>query len=262
MTYTAKIIQDSIHQGKRITTMELKYPRFIHSQMLTHRAFSRNSGSSRAIPVERLIQEVEADPVNPLFWGANRPGMQATEELPHPDLEVAQRAWEDARAAALQYARRLAGLGAHKQIVNRLLEPFQHISTIVTATDYGNFFNLRIEDTAQPEIQAIAKAMKEAMDASTPVETTRHLPYVRPEEIEQFLPTDLEMISAARCARVSYLNHDGTTPDVERDLKLARSLREHRHLSPFEHQAVAAGGKYFNLDGWKSQRYVMETQAL
>jgi hypothetical protein len=142
--YSAKILADSVGaHGVRLTTFELCYPRMIHSEFMTHRMISRNAASSRAIPVEKMIKRVEEDPVEPLFWGANQKGMQAHQALTGLSLSLAQGYWEDAQYQAVSFARRLADVGAHKQIVNRILEPFSWITVIASATEWGNFINLR-----------------------------------------------------------------------------------------------------------------------
>lgn len=254
MTYEAKVICDTVRNGKRITTLQLKYPRFIHSQFLTHRVFSRNSSSSRAIPVSRLIEEVRNDPVFPIEWGANNPGMSSKSLMSESNAKEAKDLWFEAMEKALEIASNLAGLGAHKQIVNRILEPYQHIHTIVTSTDFENFFNLRLDDEAQPEIQKLAKVMKEALDNSNPKASDTHLPYLTDNDFDVLDPKNYALVSAARCARVSYLNHDGSKPDLEKDLKLAQTLLTHYHMSPFEHQAVAKVGRFDNFYGWQSYR--------
>lgn len=258
--FYCQVIADTIHNGKRITTLSLIYPRFIHAQVLTHRAFSRNSSSSRAIPISKVISDVQEMQVNPMHWGLNKPGMQASEEIDENQKIRALQVWEETRNNAIESATKLNELGVHKQVVNRILEPFQHIRTVLTATDFQNFFDLRIDDAAQPEIQMLAKVMYEALKTSTPKESKEHLPYVKDEELSSLaLSKDEKLgISAARCARVSYLNHDGTNSDLTKDLALAKTLQEHRHMSPFEHQAQAAEGRHFNLDGWRSYRYDME----
>jgi len=185
MTITAKIIADSVSpDGVRITTMQLRYPRFIHAEFLTHRMFSRNASSSRAIPVERLIADIEADHAMPVYWGKNQKGMQAREECdgrvkswefgPSPSefgggmSWTAEEAWHFARDNAIKMARAFHEAGYHKQIVNRLLEPFSHINVLVTATDWANFYALRRHEDAQPEMKALADAMWEAQQASEP----------------------------------------------------------------------------------------------
>jgi hypothetical protein len=257
MTISATIIADSIGYT-RLTTMELKYPRFIHAEFMTHRMFSRNASSSRAIPVERMIQDVLDDPAMPIHWGRNQKGMQAREEhdgvihMPNNGTLYARDAWLHARDHAVDMARRLAEAGYHKQIVNRLLEPFAHIKVICTATDWENFFNLRLHPDAQPEINELALKMKLALDASEPryvINGDWHLPYIGYEDEDKCLGIlrDLKLISASRCARVSYDRSGGGG-------ELANKLLQDGHLSPFEHIATPAEGRHANFDGWKSFR--------
>lgn len=264
----AKVIEDSVSDigGPRLTTLELKYPRFIHAEFMTHRVFSRNASSSRAIPVSKLIDQVEDHIAMPIEWGSNRPGMQAGEELQGETRSLAQDAWVAAARDAIKRARELLKLGAHKQIVNRILEPFSHISVIVTATEWENFFSLRIHPAAQPEIRQLAIQMKEAMDLSTPRKIGHqewHLPYITTEErANVLLYSILPSISAARCARVSYLTHDGLAPDIMKDLSLAENLFKERHASPFEHQACPAWldahkAHCNNFNGWQQHRSII-----
>lgn len=234
MTFKAAVIADSISNGIRLTSLELCYPRFIHADFMTHRVFSRNASSSRAMPVKKVLEQVREHPALPIHWGKNQAGMQATEEL---DSGMGKVNWDWASFYARKYAGNLADLGYHKQIVNRLLEPYQWMTTIVTATEWENFFKLRDHEAAQPELQHLAKLMKEAMRNSVAKVLDAgqwHLPYV--------IPTGNEYVdiccSVARCARVSYLNHDKSHPDVGKDMLLAASLLEDGHMSPFEHQAT------------------------
>lgn len=236
---TAKVIEDSIANNSRLTTMELTYPRFIHSEFMTHRMFSRNASSSRAIPVEKQIHQVLNTPATPIHWGKNQPGMQAKKEIDFPTL--AQDVWKYASELAVDRAYELKDLNTHKQIVNRLLEPFQYIKVIVTATEWDNFFKLRLHPDAQPEICFLAKAMKEAMDSSTPdvLEPGEwHLPYILNEDYYKTTTDNFIKLSVARCARVSYLNHDNSSPSIEKDIDLYSKLLEAGHMSPFEHQAT------------------------
>lgn len=244
MTISAEVIADSISpQGVRLTTLQLRYPRFIHAEFMTHRVFSRNASSSRAIPVERMIEDLRRDPAMPVFWGSNKPGMQAGEELTGVDLGVAHSEWETARDACIEAAEMMIKYGLHKQIANRILEPWAHISVIVTATEWENFFNLRCHKDAQPEIRVLAECMRDAMYEHTPLALEHdewHLPYVSDDEATM-LGHDLAIkLSVARCARVSYLTHEGKKPDIESDLKLyERLVGSHPiHASPAEHQAT------------------------
>lgn len=247
MTIAAKIIKDSIANNIRLTTFQLRYPRFIHGELMTHRVFSRNASSSRAIPVKKLISDIIEDTAMPIHWGKNQPGMQANEE--HNDLvrindETLSReeAWLKARDSAVEIAIQFMNAGYHKQIVNRILEPFSHISVVCTATEFNNFFALRSHKDAQPEIKCLSDKMKEALDQSIPDQLEHgmwHLPYVL--ESENDLPLETKRkISVARCARVSYLKHDGTTPDISKDIELHDLLVVSRplHASPAEHQAT------------------------
>jgi thymidylate synthase ThyX len=245
---TAVVVQDSIANGVRITTLELEYPRFIHAEVLTHRQFSRNSASSRAVPVDDMLQLVSANPAEPVFWGKAQQGMQAREEV--DDSQVAITYWNAARYSALDYAETLKGLGLHKQIVNRITEPFQMIRVVVTATEFDNFFQLRDHADAQPEIQALAKAMGKAFLESKPMQLHAgdwHVPYVTRHQDaagQVFYGDDTvldrasaRLISASCCAQVSYRLQNKS---LEKAAGIAKRLIQARpwHASPFEHQAT------------------------
>ena len=257
MTITAKIIQDSISSNNiRLTTFQLRYPRFIHGEFMTHRLFSRNASSSRAIPVKRLISDIIEDTAMPIHWGKNQPGMQANEEHYDPidiDGESFSRedSWLKARDAAIDIATKFMNAGYHKQIVNRILEPFSHISVVCTATEFNNFFALRSHKDAQPEIKLLSDLMQEERNNNVPCflnDGDWHLPYILANEIS--LPLDIRRkISVARCARVSYLKHDGTIPDINKDIELHDMLAVAvpLHASPAEHQATP--------DVWQNDRW-------
>lgn len=252
MSYNVKVIADSIYTD-RITTIEACYPRFIHSEMMTHRVFSRNAQSSRAVPIEKMIERVERDPVIPDFTARN-PGIQG---LPISDgsseLYEARKTWEAAKVAAVICAKSLCKLGIHKQNANRLLEPFSWITVLITATDWNNFFTLRCHSAAQPEMQKIAEMILDARTFSDPKYQREHLPYITDYDREHTLEENLPMISAARCARISYLTHDGQY-NLGKDLDLAHRLLTDKHLSPFEHIAFANSGRHANFVGWQSYR--------
>lgn len=240
MTIQAKVILDSLNEsnGIRLTTMELTYPRFIHAEFMTHRLFSRNAASSRAIPVSKMLKMVMDYPAMPVSWGKNQKGMSADAELKPDDTIKAGHIWLNARNLAVSFANDLLELGLHKQITNRLLEPWQNITVICSATHWTNFFRLRNHKDAQPEIQELARAMKTAQDESAPIIRDWHIPYIWDDE--QHLPLETKCkISTARCARVSYLTHDGRR-SIEDDLVLHERLMtgsDHGHWSPFEHVA-------------------------
>lgn len=274
----AKVIADSISEaGKRITTMQVKFHRFILPEFNTHRVFSRNFSSSRAIPTSKLIEQVRNDPATPVHWGKNQPGMQAAEELTGTDLELAQSEWRVAAYLAGDVAEKMAGLGVHKQIVNRILEPFLWSTGIVTSTEWDNFFELRAHEDAQPEIHELAIKMRDARNNSIPQllkEDEWHLPYISDnEKNDQFFKIEanrfmLQKISAARCCRVSYLKHDGSAPDISDDLALFQRLAGSvpLHASPLEHQAAPATyssgwdnpAGHGNFHGWIQYRKVWE----
>jgi len=266
MTIEAKIIEDSVGPGtRRLTTFQLTYPRFIHAEFMTHRQFSRNASSSRAIPVEKQIAMIKADTAMPVHWGMNQSGMQAEQEsdaLIRFDYGAAthhltaQEAWCEARDRAIEVAEGFVKAGYHKQVVNRILEPFSHISVIVTSSQYDNFFALRSHKDAQPEIKVLSDLMLEAYNASTPRLLNIgdwHMPYITEEErayvdsAENVQHSDVPLtiedlvkMSGARCARVSYLTHDGKKPSQENDMKLYDRLvgSVPLHASPVEHQAT------------------------
>jgi len=259
---SARVIEDSIYDGVRLTTLQLRYPRFIHSEFMTHRVFSRNASSSRAIPAKTVRQRVLEDMAIPTKWGMNKPGMQAETLAGAVRTALAKKVWQLAAYAACGTHWLFEKLGIHKQITNRILEPFSHIDVIVTATEWDNFFKLRLDKAAQPEIQALAKAMLEAMEMSVPEERAIHLPYVQQWERNELSTEKCYLISAARCARVSYLNHDKTKPSVEKDLALAGKLLQAEHMSPFEHQAAAIpdgsnNGWSANFRQWSQYRQML-----
>lgn len=259
MPTTAKIILDSLSsKGVRLTTLELYFPRIILPEFNTHRMFSRNAGSSRAIPTNKTIGQVKSDPFVPVYWGKNIPGMQAKEEI--ENIAAAEAIWRDASIYAVETAQKLQALGLHKQTANRVLEPFMYTKVICTATEFANFFTLRAnKDGPQPEMQDLAFAMLEAVNKSNPnlvAKGSWHLPYITPDEYSSIDINNLIKISIARCARVSYNNYDGSKSTVDKDIKLHDSLLESRHLSPFEHVATPTETDEWcaNLYGWKSIR--------
>lgn len=282
MSITAEVIEHSVSPGhKPLITIVAEYPRCIHSEVMTHRVFSRNAMSSRAVPVAKMIAQVERTPFVPYEWGSNQPGMQSGEEVPPAKRERAEEEWRRAARHAAYFARSLNDLGLHKQIVNRVLEPFQWMKTIITATEWDNFFELRDHPDAEPHFQLLAKAIRRAIDGSTPTPRLPdyqnvqnwHLPFVKDFEREvvqergQDGATFLARLSAARCARVSYLNHDGKIPDATKDIELFNKLAGSRpiHASPLEHQGFPSGNGEMpinNFRGWVQFRWLYENQPL
>ncbi len=232
---------------------------FVANGIVVHN--SRNSASSRAIPTSKMIERAASEPVIPLEWGRNQKGMSASERLTEEEEQDAKRSWLDARDVAVEQARSLQQLHLHKQVVNRVLEPFLWHTVIVTATEWENFFELRCSPNAQPELRQAAMLMREAMNASKPEKVAQgqwHLPLVQPDERSLDLETQ-KKISAARCARVSYLTHEGKR-EIEKDLELYERLKSDRHLSPFEHVATPAEDAKFhaNFRGWVQMRNELE----
>lgn len=265
MGISAKVILDSVnYSGNRITTFELCFHRFILPEFNTHRAFSRNLASSRAIPVKKMIDSVLYEPAMPIYWGKNQSGMQASEQLEGDDLHHSIGYWEAARKNAIGMAQGMDMHGAHKQLVNRLLEPFSWVRAVVTATDYSNFFDLRCHKDAQPEIQALAREMHLALNESKPQKLAQgewHIPYLMTED--DALPLeDKLLVSAARCASVSYKTVDDNGiigAEKARDIwdKLINS--KPAHASPIEHQA-RAGDRYTfsrNFSGFTQYRDIL-----
>ena len=268
MSINAKVVADSISPaGVRITTFELEYPRFIHAEFMTHRLFSRNAASSRAIPVNRAIQLIQENTAMPIHWGKNQPGMSAKEECNEPvtiDTGTGTRedAWNYSRYLAVETAKAFDAAGYHKQIVNRLLEPYSHIKVVCTATEFDNFFYLRRHKDAQPEIQELANQMWEARQSSTPKVLHPgwwHVPYFQDgywspfhldEDTAPYEPTSLEdaiAISASCCAQVSYRRLDDS---VEKARDIYKRLVESKpaHASPFEHQATPMAESRYRED--------------
>ena len=245
MTHSAKILADSISKNNnRLTTLEITYPRIVHGEMLRHRMHSRCVASSRAIPVNTFIEQVSNNPYMPIHWGKNQKGMQADVELSQDEQSQSKKIWIDASHSVIDFAQKLSNIGVHKQITNRLLETFQWTTEIISGTDWENFFNLRIHTAAHPEINKIAQLIKDAMDHSIPVALSDgqwHLPLVSNEDwniINQYEnPVEIaKQISAGRCARTSYLTHDGKR-DIKADIELAERLVKSFHFSPTEHLA-------------------------
>jgi thymidylate synthase ThyX len=263
VAYGARVLLDSVSPlGVRLITLEVTFPRFVLAEFNTHRQFSRNSASSRAIPSSKLIERIERDPVIPLEWGRNKAGMSASERLSDQEACAAARIWLRARDDAVAYARQLQALNVHKQELNRILEPFLWHTVIVTATEWENFFELRCSENAQPEIREAAVRMREAIGASRPRDVGYgqwHTPLIQDDEYA--LPAQTRcQISAARCARVSYLTHEGKR-EIEKDLELYERLKRDRHLSPFEHVATPASdsGFHANFRGWVQMRSEVES---
>ena len=256
--------------------MEVTFHRYVLAEFNTHRVFSRSSASSRAIPTRKQLETVSTNPAMPYEWGANQPGMQAAEPLEGEDADRAAYSWVKANHTCVDTARFLAEeLGVHKQVTNRVLEPWMWHTVIVTATDYSNFFSQRCSPLAQPEIRIAAEMMRDAYEASEPTQVAEgfwHTPYIQEDEMD-LSPETRKKISAARCARVSYLTHDGER-NIDKDLELYERLvtAQPPHSSPLEHVATPSDRNIAfiqnhkegtvrevpilgNLTGWKQLRH-------
>ena len=260
--FAARVLKDSRSKvsGHRFVTMEITLPRIVLAEFNTHRAFSRNSASSRAIPVAKQLERVTVSPFVPEYWGINQKGMQAFDELKGKEREKAIQLWIAADMKMCDFARELNALGVHKQLVNRLIEAFMWQTIIVSATEWSNYFALRANKAAQPEIRKIAELMLEAYQTSEPLELGEgqwHMPLIQDDEREWAAanPEQARMVSAARCARVSYMTHEGKR-DIEADLMLFKRLHDEGHMSPFEHVATP-----ITADEWRV-RDAMEQAAL
>lgn len=325
--FDAKILLDSVSEtGKRLTTFEATFPRIVLAEFNTHRMLTRNSASSRAIPFLKQLSWTLSDPFIPARFPQNTKGMQPQEyyDLGSYEYELAKEIWLSARDSMIVHAKKLTGnlpagyissgsdfrsdkevfLNVHKQIANRLLEPFLWHKVIVTATEWSNFFKLRTHPDAQLEIRTIADLLYdlyhqesvpcpdglagcEVLHGNYKPKTLKkgewHCPLIHKEDtnlideyldnitgesdrsLDNYTKTFLEIqkkISVARCARVSYLTHEGIR-DLIKDLELYTRLHTSGHWSPFEHVATPAwhreGGGYTNerhgnFFGWMQHR--------
>ena len=302
-TITAKTILRSRHAQipeKVLSTLLLRYPRWIHAEGRTHRLLeifegyglevttpslmecddlSRNAASSRAIPVSRMIQDVLDDPAFPLYWGKNQKGMQAAEEMSPENIELAKYIFECAMHDAIGRAKALANLGAHKQLVNRLLEPFSHITVLVSGTEWSNFRALREHKDAEPHIQILAQEIGRELDREDNIQVLQpgewHLPFISQlDEVEaekrlamqgvpRKVPTLYEILmllikkSVACCASTSYKTVDGFDMTLEKAIELHDKLvgSAPMHASPAEHVAQADFGYMTTDSGYAEDEY-------
>lgn len=249
----AKVICDSITtEGVRLTTLEVEYPRFIHSEVMTHRMLSKNCSSSRAIPVKTMLESIERNMAVPLYFGASKSGMQATEEIQFPEL--AKKFWKACGNACIKDSLTMfEDFKLHKQLSNRITEPYQMIKVLITGTEWDNFFNLRLHKDSQPEICMLAYQILWAMLGSHPIEIKSgewHLPYIdrifdlngnmryyiSDTGVELSLDT-AKKVSASCSAQTSYRKNDTS---IEKAVKVFDMLvhADVLHASPFEHLAT------------------------
>ncbi len=291
MGYSARVVADSVsHGGDRLTTLEVEFPRMVLAEFNTHRVFSRNSASSRAIPVPRQLARVMNDPFVPEYWGANQPGMQAEREIPVVERERAKELWLHQRDMAVMATCAMMGgvdiiaqdktikqtpglverlhalhemyreasrlyvaldTPLHKQVANRTLEPFMWHTVVVTSTEWDNFFALRDHPNAQPEIKSAAQKMREALLDSTPKMI---------EQGEWHLPfiqedeVDIPLVDKIKMAVGRSARVSYLTHDghraPEKDIELHDSLLQDGHMSPFEHVARPMSEEEIDLSPW------------
>jgi thymidylate synthase ThyX len=270
---TAKVLLDSEHPnyGPTLTTVECTFARSALAELNTHRAFSRNSASSRAIPVAKMLAQVQENPFIPRRFSMSQKGMSASEFV---DYAVDPSAWQDvaewwlkSRDKAIESAQEGLDYGLHKQDVNRILEPFMMHTAIISSTEWDNFFQLRLAQDdkgnplAYPPIFDLAMAIMVAISDSEPTipEDGWHTPLIGFDGDEAFNLKDKLKVSAARVGRVSYLTHEGIR-DVEADIKLFGSLSTNGHFSPLEHVAQVGGPeeRTSNFTGWTQLRRLVE----
>ena len=261
--YSCKVIADSEGPGGRITTLEVTYPLAVHWDFLRHQIFSayeqtHSVASNRAIPTSLYLRRIMQEPAEPLWWGKNQPGMVAREEMTGWRLRVGKFVFAFGRIVAVMVGLILARLGFHKEISNWSAMPHAWVTQIVTATDWTNFFALRIHPSARAEMRKIATMMRTTIAQSKPRKLDAgewHLPYVTDDERAAMDGFILRNVSAAQCARVSILKHDNANY-VEMELDKARKLATDGHMSPFDHPAMAlpTSERVGNLRGFKSAR--------
>lgn len=254
---TATCLARTKHKGKTIVTWELMYPRYIHPELLTHRAFSRNASSSRATPLKVTLDEVYNTPAFFDHVGLNQAGMVAGRELSPARKREFEAEWRNMGAKVADWVSEMQDkYGIHKQVLNRALEPWLRIRTLVTATDIKPFFKLRIAKDAQPEMQNLARAMKAAMEKAVVREDKVHLPYR-----DFFVETDRHdqiVRNIAACGRVCIMRSDGKETSFDDDQNRVYDWLKAGHMSPFEHVASYDGKRVRNFDGWKSIRAEIE----
>lgn len=285
MTETsARVIAHSAHPygGSDLITVEVTLHRFVLAELNTHRVFSRNSASSRAIPVEKMRERYGNDYAWPISWPAEQAGMQGGAELTGEDLHDAKDLFDEVQAFTYdrigEYLRKHPEKERrlHKSVLNRLMEPMQWHTVIITSTEWENFFGLRCHPLAQPEIRLAAEKIRSAIEASTPRVLTDgewHTPYAKVDFVAGTGPGNVRLLveSAARCAWVSTTSHDGDH-SYEACVRMVQRLATARpmHASPFEHQAIPVLGSSSrewgklrgNLHGWRQLRHKLEDYGL
>lgn len=243
--------------GGKIVTLVARYQRFIHSELMTHKDLSRNASSSRAIPFRKMLKLTRQSMAAPIHWGKNQPGMQADEELTGFARLMAVFMWHLTGHIVLTMAWLMSFTGVHKQVINRMIEPWTYINVQITATNWERMLKLRLDKAAQPEFRELAKLIRRALRSAyyqTLKEGEWHLPWTRPGEAMNLPLGSAKKVSAARSARLSYTPIGEPKINLSKDISLASDLLAQLHLSPFEHQATPKKGRHANLEGWSNYR--------
>lgn len=276
---SAKVIADSSFSNSRLITLEIELHRFILPEFNTHRSISRNFQSSRAVPVKQMIEQVRNDPAMPVHWGLNEAGMVASQELDYGVKQAVEFLWGKAAREAVDTAERMEALGAHKQVVNRILEPFMWTKGVATATykDWQALLKLRLHKDAQPEIKALAVEIDKAIKESSIAELGDrdwHMPYFGDGYWLEGCGIPLKdalMISSSCCGQVSYRKLDESLDKAKKiygmlNLPENGSYKEDPpHFSPTEHQARAMNGdfemsgNFHSEDSWLQYRKILES---
>jgi thymidylate synthase ThyX len=267
-TYAHVLEASATPIGEHLTTLEVFMPRIILAEFNTHRVFSRNVSSSRAIPVLTMLRNLKKNAFTPSYWGKNQKGMQAKHELTGFALVQAKFWWAFAIQINTFITKRLHGTGLHKQLANRWIEPAVYVKAVVSATEFGNFLELRVHEDAQPEIIDLAAKVKEALECAShrvlsADRTTHlgwHLPYITQFERETVPLAQLLCSSVARCARTSYMPQGGGPVNYVKERQTYVDLvgAVPRHSSPAEHPACLALTNLGNFQGFTQLRHMIE----
>lgn len=250
---------------KRLATFVIKIPKFLWGHIISHRSLSRNSASSRAIPAKRIRNSVLKDPFLPLYFGENQSGMQSGKALDGIRLLLAKKIYLWSRYVPVLFHYIGEKIGFHKEVLNRILEPWLMVDIVVTGTEWNNFIFLRKHQDAQPEIQYVAEQVEKLLKNTQPKILQYgewHTPFILESELNIDVETK-KKISVARCARVSHKLFDGKTSNIEADIKLHDKLSSSGHWSPFEHVAetMESGDRYGNFIGFKQYRKEFENES-
>jgi thymidylate synthase ThyX len=203
-----------------LVSIEYVVPLYIHTEILTHRRFSRNASSARAMSTTRYAGLGYYMP--PQFYQSQK-GMEASAQ-PIKHQWLARMVWSAAIQGTELAARVLERLKVAKEQRNRLIAPAKMVKGIITGTEsaWQSFFHLRNNKNADTAMQVFAREAYHAIINTRWSYDTIHAPY------------DIDpLVNAARAALVSYAKIESID-----DYKLANRLLKDGHMSPFEHYAV------------------------